>query len=293
MNLDSPFCQIDSADPALRSSGCGLFSAAYVIDWASDGNGIPNTRVLIDQEVNRLRKLSGVSVADFNSRGTTLDEIELAIESYRVPDYLPIAMQKMHGGSLRDNIIPALKDGKAAWIAVRYGVIQEWKANPLSSFTGGHAIVIFAPVNGMLPTADPLRRTVINIPVKVIEHAMETFGSNPWGNGRGEAGVVTKTQTYREAYNGAKADLAKAKDQLATQVARAKQAIEQRDNARAAEHLAEQSVADLGKKLNDALAKIQELENNPPDCQPLVDAARAEGRAAMRDLIVLTTSGLT
>jgi hypothetical protein len=290
MTIAPPFHQLDSANAVLGSHGCTLFSAAWLADRATDGHAIVNTRQGIDEAVARFQRLSGTTMADFVKRGTTMDGIDRAFDSFPVEDYMPLRMETIHGASLRDTVLPRLKGGAAALVCVDYGVIQRWRSNPMSGFQGGHAVVILDPHNGMVTMIDPLRRTPISVPIKIIEHAMETFGEHPWGNGRGEAGIVMATPTWQEAYKEAASDLATAKRQVSTLKDSLAVTKGKLVKAQDALDVAKQAASEMTHRLDTALARVTELEAG---CAPMEDAARAEGRLAMRDLIVSTTSALT
>jgi chromosome segregation ATPase len=106
-------------------------------------------------------------------------------------------------------------------------------------------------------------------------------------------------QTYREAYDAAtkklkaaNAQVADLKDSVALAEGKLRNALAEVKNAQVAARLAEQTASELRARLNTALARIKELEADPPDCAPLVDAARKEGRTTMQAEAVLAITAL-
>lgn len=188
-------CQRDFSDADLRSHGCTLASLAYIAESMSGGKA---WREDPESYVARLRNLSGVSLADFRDRGTTITEAKAAYE--RAPGFdgrLAPKMRLMRGAKVVEEILPALAGGKLAVVAVNYGVIQD-AGKGVGSFRGGHAVVIGEPTGDSVLVADPLRRAVVSWKVDLLVKAMETFGKRPWLGGRGEAAVASLSPTLLE-----------------------------------------------------------------------------------------------
>lgn len=190
-----PICQLDLRDPDLRGHGCTLASLAWLARWATDGEAVPKGAE--ERYVARLLDLSGVSLADFRDRGTKLDEAETAYEALTFEGRVRPQMRRMRGGSVRDDLLPALRSGSWAVVAVDYGEVQD-AGKGVGSFRGGHAVVVGDPRDGSVAVMDPLRREAVRWPVALLERAMETFGRDPWGGGRGEAGIVERAMTILE-----------------------------------------------------------------------------------------------
>lgn len=320
--VKDPVCQLDSNDPDMRAHGCAVCSGLYEMGWATNGDALPDGQGPRDQMMDTFRKRSGATLAEFRERGLLMDEVEKAYESWTYPGRMPPRMRRLRGGSLRDDIIPELQDGRIAHICVNYGALQDaGKASPLSTFTGGHALVIGEPANGKVSVADPLRRDIVRISFEDIEHAMETFGENPWGGGRGEAAIVLGSPTWERAYTLTKAQLSIAEEQLERKDRAIAKAQAETKTANAALALAEAAVVELRADLDAAhnnvdtlsariealeqelaaaeaevarlTARVAELEaQQTADCEPLVDAARAEGRASMQAEAVLAITSI-
>lgn len=209
-----PYCQSDSAIAEMRAHGCGLFALLSITAFATEDDISPDTRGSIDFRAKLLKRLSGVSDAEFNARGTTLDEVERAYEGqvYRRFDRVPPKMRKYHGGLILSQLFPALKDGKAGLVAVNYGKVQDAGLGK-GMYRGGHWVAVADPQSdGAVMVADPLRRSLIRWPFHVLLSAAETFGRRPWLNGRGEFGVVDVAPTWQSRINELRAELAKCRD---------------------------------------------------------------------------------
>jgi hypothetical protein len=269
-----PYRQSDSGDAALRGHGCTLFSTLYLQREESGGSISPDGQSAVDEHVRQLRKDAGVSMEDFLRRGTTLTEADRAYEAQPFPDRLPPVMRLMHGVKVKDELLPLLRDGRLALVAVNYGVAQD-AGKGVGSFRGGHAIVVGEPDNGQVTVADPLRLVTVRWSVDLLEKAMETFGLNPWGNGRGEAGVAYPSPTYRQAYataNTALRDTRQALDRtrsmLTAQKAQTGLATEERDMARA-------DLAQLRETHDITLSQLVAVNADLTACTTAHDATKA------------------
>jgi hypothetical protein len=293
--MKPPYRQSASLDPTLRAHGCTLFSTLYLQREESGGDISPDTQPAIDEHVRGLRDDAGVTMAQFLARGTTLTEADKAYEAQPFPDRLPPLMRLMHGVDVRDELLPILREGHLALVAVNYGKVQD-AGKGVGTFRGGHAIVVGEPESGMVTVADPLRSVLVKWPVDLLVKAMETFGEKPWGNGRGEAGVAYPSPTYKAAYAAAASDLKAAKATLA----RKAEAItslngqvglfkDERDQARRELVAAkEQLVLALegATQLRNDLADCQEAM--PLDCNAELDRALAAEQKVADALAVLT-----
>jgi hypothetical protein len=250
----------------------------------------PETQEAIDANCRQIRDKAGVTMAEFLARGTTLGEAEQAFEGDHYRDRLPPRMRLMHGGSVRDDVLPELRAGNLANVAVNYGVIQDaGKASSATRFRGGHSVVIGEPDNGSVAVADPLRVGVVRWSIDLLEEAMETFGSRPWGNGRGEAAIAYVSPTYQEAYAKAqkalvetRATLERRTDELRDQRTQTRVAIEERDDARrelaaSAAKLAELQTwsQDLAERFHAQTAELTEAKSDLATAGQVVDALNA------------------
>ena len=268
--MRDPVRQSASLDPALRAHGCTLASLAFLAGWASDGEALPGVLGERDALMNHLRTLAGVSTADFLKRGTTISEAQKAFQSLTFPGRLPPRMRLMRGGSVQDDLLPTLRAGSLAVVAVNYGAVQD-AGRGVGSFRGGHAVVVGEPSDGMVTVADPLRSSSVRWTNSLLEHAMETFGTHPWGFGRGEAGIVGKSLTFEQAYGQSQADLKAAKDtvtrltaKLDAQRAQTTLATDERDTARREYAALVETSKSIIAGLERDLAACKEA--TPPDC---------------------------
>lgn len=293
--MKPPYRQSASLDASLRAHACTLFSTLYLQREESGGDVSPSPQAAIDEHVRKLRDDAGVTMADFLRRGTTITEADRAYESQPFPGRLPPLMRLMHGVDVREALLPILKEGHLALVAVNYGVAQDANKG-VGSFRGGHAIVVGEPENGMVTVADPLRSTLVKWPLALLVKAMETFGERPWGNGRGEAGVAYPSPTYKAAYEKAQAAIAAGDVQLqrmarrlTEQKAQTALATDERDQARrelasAAEALSRANVRSL--VLEADLAACQAA--TPQDCNAELDRALAAEQKVADAIAVLT-----
>lgn len=233
-------CQREFHDADLRSHGCTLASLAYLAGEMTDGHAWRDPETY----AARLRNLSGVAVADFRERGTTITEAKTAYEA--APGFdgrqRPF-LRLMRGADVRTQLLPALTGGRLALVAVNYGVIQDG-GKGVGSFRGGHACVVGPVVGDSVPVADPLRQKLTTWKVDLLVHAMETFGKKPWGNGRGEAAIAAPALTILEVRT---KERDQAKRDLAVAVA----------------------------KIKDQDARIAELEGQPSGCTDAVNKERS------------------
>jgi len=272
--MKPPYRQSASLDPTLRAHGCTLFSTLYLQREESGGDVSPDSQSAIDKHVRGLRDDAGVTMAQFLARGTTLTEADKAYEAQPFQDRLPPVMRLMRGVKVVDELLPILREGHLALIAVNYGVIQD-AGKGVGSFRGGHACVAGEPENGMVTIADPLRSVLVKWPVSLLERAMETFGERPWGNGRGEAGVAYPSPTYKAAYATASAELVKAEKSRDGWKEQSGLHKEERDQARRERETWRTAATETAAALGTAQARIIELEAaTPVDCTKAVADAR-------------------
>jgi hypothetical protein len=202
----APFRQSDSDNADLRAHGCGPFSMLAALDWATDGDFPPQGRARIDAVALAMFQRSGATLAQFRERGLTLDECQRAWQTFPHADRAPFVMQRRRGVSVVGQLLPQLATGRCvAVVPVRYGAVQDADLG-VGSWREGHYVLVFDPRDDSVGVADPLRRRVVRWPVRVLVKAMESFGSNPWLRGRGEAGVITaspslltRVRTQRDA----------------------------------------------------------------------------------------------
>lgn len=237
--MNPPVCQRDFQDADLRGHGCTLASLAYLAGEMTDG------RAWRDPEtyVARLRVLSGVPLATFRERGTTITEAKTAYE--QAPGFdgrVAPTLRLFRGAKVREQMLPALTGGRLAIVAVNYGVVQD-AGKGIGSFRGAHAVVVGPREGDSVPVADPLRRSVVRWKVDLLVHAMETFGKRPWGDGRGEAAVAEPSPTLLEVRT------------------------RERDRAR-------RDLAAALAKIKAQDARIAELEDDSPSCVTQVNAER-------------------
>jgi len=286
--MRAPYRQSDSADITLRQHGCTLFSTLYCQREESRGDVSPTKQEDVDEHVRVLRRDAGVSAADFLRRGTTLTEADRAYEAQTFPGRLPPLMRTLHGVPVREELLPLLRAGRVALIAVNYGVIQD-AGKGVGSFRGGHAVVIGEPENGAVAVADPLRLVIVRWSVDLLVKSMETFGERPWGNGRGEAGVPYPSPTYRQAYASSQKALADARQvverrtaMLEIQRKATKEAEGDRDRALAAAKATGEQLALSAEALEKCLARP--LDCSIPEGERDRALARIEAaKAALED----------
>lgn len=213
------YSQRDSDDRNLRAHGCGAYAALNALVWAtggswesSDPTGSARYRV----------KASKVSDADFNRRGLTASELAESMRAVSASSTrMDLPVQRRSGVNVAGDLIPQLiNDGSGAMVAVDYGVVQDG-GKGVGSFRGGHWVFVHDPTSTSITVRDPLRRQAVTWPISLLATAMERFGSKPWLNGRGEAIVIRKWQTWRQGYaamklsrDSARAQRDKAEDML-------------------------------------------------------------------------------
>jgi hypothetical protein len=205
----APVCQYDFRNADLRSHGCTVASLTYSArEMGADVEDV-------EDYTGRLQRLSGVPLDTFRERGTTMTEAKVAYEM--APGFggrVPPRFRLLRGGSVRDDLLPALEEGRIAVVAVNYGIVQD-AGKGVGSFRGGHAVVVGEPEPGKVTVADPLRRELVQWRVGLLETAMERFGKIPWLNGRGEFGIVLPSPTWLEVRT---RQLAEAKARLSAAV---------------------------------------------------------------------------
>jgi hypothetical protein len=192
------YCQRDAKTQDLRSHGCGAYAALSALAWASDGDYQPVDHTAAAQyRVNQ----SSVSTAEFLARGMTPSELATSMHAVRATDErMDLPVQRMSGVHVRDELLPLIRDGAGALVAVRYGaVVDAGKGH--GTYRGGHWVfVVDDNLDNAMGIADPLRRQWVTWPISVLVESMETFGKTPWGNGRGEAIVIWPWPTWRDGY---------------------------------------------------------------------------------------------
>lgn len=207
-------CQRLFKDGDLRRHGCTLASLTFIAGEMTDGKAWRDPETY----TARLRVLSGVPIATFLERGTTITEAQAAyLKAPGFENRVKPRMRLMRGVDVRAELLPTLTGGRQALVAVNYGVIQDAELG-IGSFRGGHAVVVGPRIADRVPVADPLRQRIVNWPVDLLVRAMETFGKKPWGGGRGEAAVaypsVTKLELRTRERDAARRDLALATDTI-------------------------------------------------------------------------------
>jgi hypothetical protein len=198
---------------------------------------------------DRLQDLSGVPLSTFRQRGTSISEAQVAYG--KAPGFegrVAPRLRLMRGASVRDQLLPALTEGRVAIVAVNYGEVQD-AGKGVGTFRKGHAVVVGEPEATHITVADPLRRDLVRWRIDLLVRAMESFGRKPWLNGRGEAGIFQPSPTFLE------------------------QAIAQRDRARADLRAAKERIAALE-------------QGSQPDCTAAVAQAAAEATRIEHDRLV-------
>lgn len=248
-----PVCQLDLRDPDLRAHGCTLVGLAHAAREMSDG------AAWVDAEafVRRMQRLSGVPLATFRARGTTLTEGRAAyVQAPGFEGRVAPRMALQRGIDVRTGLLPMLRQGRIAVVAVNHGVIVD-AGKGVGTFRGGHAVVVGEPEDTHVTVADSLRHELVRWRIDLLVRAMESFGRRPWLGGRGEAAVPLPSPTFLEQ-----------------RTAQRDAARRERDAARAEATLARQAVDDLRTALTAANGRIVELENAAPDCVPAVNTER-------------------
>lgn len=208
---DWAYRQLDSRDPAMRSSGCGPYAMVDALVRASDGGWRPDDRDATSAARARLRR-SGASAAEFRVRGLTPSEVARSLARVGASRSRPaLRSQLRRGVDVAGSLLPQLRRiGGCAVVAVDYGAIQRAGLAPDAAgrFSGGHWVTVDDPQGGAVRVADPLRTNLVRWPVDVLVEAMASFGRRPWGHGRGEAIVVWPWLTWRQAYEACREDAA-------------------------------------------------------------------------------------
>lgn len=199
---DWAYRQLDSRDPAMRSSGCGPYAMVDALVRASDGGWRPDDRDATSAARARLRR-SGASAAEFRVRGLTPSEVARSLARVGASRSRPaLRSQLRRGVDVAGSLLPQLRRiGGCAVVAVDYGVIQREGLAPAAagSFDRGHWVMVDDPTDAVR-VADPLRTSVVRWPTDALVEAMASFGTRPWGHGCGEAIVVWPWPTWRQAY---------------------------------------------------------------------------------------------
>jgi len=249
-----PVCQYGFLDADLRGHGCTIASGTYAAREMTDGEAWSDAEAFADG----LRQAS-VPLATFRRRGTTLTELRTGYQSLTFPGRVAPRMALQRGIDVRAELLPMLRDGHLAVVAVNYGVIQD-AGKGIGSFRGGHAATIGEPEDSHVTVADPLRRELVRWRISLLVQAMESFGSKPWLNGRGEAVVPLPSPTLLEQ---ATERLAKAKAALAL-------SRRDLDGARTDATLARRAADELRTALTAAEKRIRDLQNAAPDCSVVI-----------------------
>jgi hypothetical protein len=289
--MRNPVCQYDFGDADLRGHGCAIASGTWLAREATEGDATNGTT--LTAYAHKLRELA-VPLETFRARGTTMSELERAYEA--APGFagrVGPQMRLMRGVNIRDTLLPILKANRTwASVAVNYGVIQD-AGKGIGSFRGGHNVVIAEPSASAVRVVDPLRRAIVTWPIDLLVKAMETFGSNPWMNGRGEAGVVEYAMTTLElrtqqrdealaALQKSEARVDALLTQLRDQKAQTRLAIEERDSARKAAQVAVTAAEAVTAELVATEAALKACREQPtPDCLPALKAARDAAAAEL------------
>jgi len=262
----APYCQRDSAEPALRAHGCGLFALLWLREWSTSGDMHWTARKTIDTAAKRELELSEAKA--FLRRGTTLDEVDRAYEAraYSRLELIAPRMKACHGGELEGLAWPALTSGSAVMVAVNYGVVQDdGTVQTASTFRGGHWVVAFDGTGegGMrtVTIANPLRRKLDVWPWALVVKAAERFGDKPWLNGRGEFGIVAPASTFLDVCKASRSEL--------------------RDELR----LAKRAVAESDREVDRLETELANCREHGGDCGPAVDAAVRADRAHWSELM--------
>lgn len=205
-------CQSDYTDAQLRSHGCGAASVDNALMAASDGGWRP-TDPTASARIRVAR--SGATPARFRARGLTSTEVYQSLAAVTASDVrMDVPLKRYRGGDVRTMLAKRAEVGGVLVIAVRYGVIQD-AGHGVGRFRLGHWVDVLDQDGDRVVIADPLRRQTTRWPVSVLVDAAESFGTRPWGDGRGEAILVYPWLTWRQGYAGmrVKRDAAlKAKD---------------------------------------------------------------------------------
>jgi len=276
----APYCQRDSAEPALRAHGCGLFALLWLREWSTSGDMHWTARKTIDTAAKRELELSEAKA--FLRRGTTLDEVDRAYEAraYSRLERIAPRMKACHGGELEGLAWPALTSGSAVMVAVNYGVVQDdGTVQTASTFRGGHWVVAFDGTGegGMrtVTIANPLRRKLDVWPWALVVKAAERFGDKPWLNGRGEFGIVAPASTFLDVCKASRAELRRTVTVLR----------EQRDDAEAFLKACREIAGNLKARVAELDAELAGCREQGGDCGPAVDAAVRADRVHWSELM--------
>jgi hypothetical protein len=193
--LFPPYNQFDSGNPTNRSD-CAPCAALWSLRFATDSNINPQSRAKIDELLHELRHEANPKKAP---PAITMREIEHGFESVAASHAKSQPkMRRFSGGSMEDDLWPAISSGSAALVMVNYGVVNHRRPKVSGSrgFKGGHAIAV---ANGrqtekgrFVTVADSTRKKLVTWPWWLLVRSAGLYGSNPWGVGRGEFGIVRK-----------------------------------------------------------------------------------------------------
>lgn len=201
--------QQDMDTAVLRGSGCGPTTAINALIHASRGGWRPKDQS--DAARYRIDR-SGVTRAEFRARGLTPDELYRSLDAVKASEVrMDIPVKAYHGVLVRSVLLPRIRDTKGcAAVAVRNKVLADAGRSPFPTFRTGHwgLVTEWHPADDEVSFVDAGRRRAIRLSVDLLVEAMEQFGKNPWGRGRGEAILVWPWQTWRTGYAVVRAQLA-------------------------------------------------------------------------------------
>lgn len=255
MSLPKPYDQTSSRFRAdLRKHGCVVFAGLSALDHA--GYDVPKD---VDDAAWDLFERSGESIAGFRKDGLSLDQLARAITATPSGDRLPWRIQRRRGVKVMTDLRDQLREhpDAVAVVCIRRSIIV--KAGRATGYRGDHGILIGFDSDEKALVSDSLLPNVRKWEWSLLADAMDSFGSKPWGGGRGEALVVWTSPTW-------KSEVARYRDLM-------QRARSQRDTAKA--RVAELEALADGTALERLRAVAKTVAGNLEEQVDILDAAAA------------------
>lgn len=193
MTLPAPLNQTSATFRRdLRKHGCVVLSGVSALIHA----GMKRPKDL-DAFAWGLFERSGETLAGFRKDGLSLDQLQRAIAATPSGDRVPWRTQRRRGVKVATDLRDQLREHRdaVAVVSIDRGVIV--KAGRATGYRGAHGIVIWYRSDEKAGVADSLIPGEVRLwEWSLLADAMDSFGSKPWGGGKGEALVVWRSPTW-------------------------------------------------------------------------------------------------